>query len=152
MWVETCVCKQHRLSSSPNRKNFYLLSTVPVLLGFKSLTWNFSEKAHGKGAPDGVGATAKRIADTAVQRGKDLKTPEQFYDILIKQKSTINFFWVSKEDVEKFDEKVPEVVPADHHDHHEAAPGHLNRASQNSIQTFHASVLDQQQFANVTIH
>ncbi|KAL0962524.1 hypothetical protein UPYG_G00341190 [Umbra pygmaea] len=77
--------------------------------GFKTVTWNFSEKAHGKGAPDGVGATVKRLADTT---GKDLQIPEDVYDFLIKQKSTINFYWISKEDVEKFDEKVPELVPA----------------------------------------
>ncbi|KAI4828768.1 hypothetical protein KUCAC02_022844 [Chaenocephalus aceratus] len=85
---------------------------MPFLLGFKSVTWNFSEKAHGKGAPDGVGATVKRLADTAVQRGKYLQTPEDVYDFRIKQKSTVNFSWISEEDIEKFDEKVPEVVPA----------------------------------------
>lgn len=114
---ETPPSSLHIISDGPvtqyrNRKNFYLLSTVPFLLGFKSVTWNFSEKAHGKGAPDGVGATVKRIADTAVQRGKDLQTPEDVYDFLIKQKSTIHFYWISEEDVAKFDEKVPELVPA----------------------------------------
>ncbi|KAK0132285.1 hypothetical protein N1851_032914 [Merluccius polli] len=88
------------------------IHTCVAYTGFKSVTWNFSEKAHGKGAPDGVGATVKRIADTAVQRGKDLQTPEDVYDFLIKQKSTVNFYWISEEDVEKFDEKVPELVPA----------------------------------------
>lgn len=49
----------HCMSDGPvtqyrNKKNFYLLSTVPFLMGFKEVTWNFSEKSHGKGAPDGV--------------------------------------------------------------------------------------------------
>ncbi|KAJ4934782.1 hypothetical protein JOQ06_007564 [Pogonophryne albipinna] len=93
---ETPPSSLHIISDGPvtqyrNRNNFYLLSTMPFLFGFKSVTRNFSEKAHGKGAPDGVGATVKRLADTAVQRGKDLQTPEDVYDFMIKQKSTVNF-------------------------------------------------------------
>lgn len=50
----------HILSDGPatqyrNRINCFLLSTVPYTLGFKKIAWNFSERSHGKGAPDGVG-------------------------------------------------------------------------------------------------
>lgn len=50
----------HILSDGPatqyrNRINCFLLSTVPYTLGFKKITWIFSERSHGKGAPDGVG-------------------------------------------------------------------------------------------------
>lgn len=31
-----------------------------------SITWNYSEAGHGKGAPDGVGATIKRTVDSYV--------------------------------------------------------------------------------------
>ncbi len=85
-----------------NKKNLYLLSTVPFLSGFKRVTWNFSEKSHGKGAP----------ADTAVQRGTDLQTAEELYKFLKDQDSTINYYWISEEDIAKFDESVPKNVPA----------------------------------------
>ena len=52
----------HILSDGPvtqyrNKNNFYLLSTVPFLSAIKNVTWNYSEKSHGKGAPDGIGGT-----------------------------------------------------------------------------------------------
>ncbi|CAL8332938.1 unnamed protein product [Arctogadus glacialis] len=35
------------------------MSSVPYTWGFKRVTWNFSERSHGKGAPDGVGGVLK---------------------------------------------------------------------------------------------
>lgn len=106
----------HVMSDGPvtqyrNKNNFYLLSTIPFLSGFQQVTWNFSEKSHGKGAPDGVGGAVKRTADSAVQRGADVQTPEDFYSLLTERKSDVKFFWVSEEDIRRFDEAVPEVVP-----------------------------------------
>ncbi|XP_049421729.1 uncharacterized protein LOC125882102 [Epinephelus fuscoguttatus] len=106
----------HVMSDGPgtqyrNKKNFYLLSTIPFLSGFRQVTWNFSEKSHGKGAPDGVGGAVKRTADSAVQRGEDVQTPEDFYNLLTERKSDVKFFWVTEEDIRRFDEAVPEVVP-----------------------------------------
>ncbi|CAG4947568.1 unnamed protein product [Parnassius apollo] len=40
------------------------------------LVWNYSEKGHGKGAPDGVGAVLKRTADQIVARGNDIPNIE----------------------------------------------------------------------------
>ncbi|CAK6967191.1 hypothetical protein KUCAC02_022844 [Scomber scombrus] len=88
-----------------------LLSTIPFLSGFRQVTWNFSEKSHGKGAPDGVCGAVKRTADSAVQRGEDVQTPEDFYNLLTEKKSDVKFFWVTEEDIRRFDEAVPEVVP-----------------------------------------
>ncbi|XP_063044317.1 uncharacterized protein LOC134438636 [Engraulis encrasicolus] len=49
----------HFMSDGPtsqyrNKTNFYLTSSVPFLMGFQHVTWNFSEASHGKGAPDGI--------------------------------------------------------------------------------------------------
>ncbi|KAK0145791.1 hypothetical protein N1851_015288 [Merluccius polli] len=106
----------HVISDGPvnqyrNRKNFYLLSTVPFLYGFKNVSWNFSEKAHGKGAPDGVGGAVKRLADAAVLRGRDLQTAEHVFNFL-KDESTVRCYWISEEEINKYDEKVPLLVPA----------------------------------------
>lgn len=99
---------------SPNtviKKTIYLLSTIPCLSGFRQVTWNFLEKSHGKGAADGVGGAVKHTADSAVQRGGDVQTAEDFYNLLTERKSDVKFFWVTKEDIRRFDEAVPEVVP-----------------------------------------
>ena len=107
----------HVMSDGPvtqyrNKNNFFLLSSILYLSGFKQVTWNFSEKSHGKGAPDGVGGAVKRTADTSVQRGSDIQTPEDFYSLLAEKISDIRYFWVSEEDIRRFDDAVPEVVPA----------------------------------------
>ena len=63
----------HVISDGPvtqvrNRANFYLLSTVPFLSGFKHVSWNYSEKSHGKGAPDGISGAVKRDAVRSTRR------------------------------------------------------------------------------------
>lgn len=79
----------HCMSDGPvtqyrNKKNFYLLSTVLFLMGFKEVTWNFSEKSHGKGTPDRVGGSVKRCADEFVKKGSDLQSPKDLYTVLEK--------------------------------------------------------------------
>jgi heptaprenylglyceryl phosphate synthase len=39
------------------------------VLGITAFNWIYSEAGHGKGAPDGVGAAAKRVADAHVAHG-----------------------------------------------------------------------------------
>lgn len=85
---------------------------MSFLCGFQRVTMNFSEKAHRKGAPDGVGGAVKRIADTAVQRGTDLQTSEELFNVLKGQPSRIEYYWISEEAITKYDEKVPTNVPA----------------------------------------
>ena len=76
------------------------MSTVPFTWGFQCLTWNYSERGHGKGAPDGVGACVKRMADQAVQRGAD-------FDFLSsKEEMKIQIKWIH------FDKLLPPVLPA----------------------------------------
>ena len=45
--------------------------------------------------------------------GVDIQTPEEFYRFLKERRasSKIKFFWVCEEDIRKYDEAVPEVVP-----------------------------------------
>ena len=43
--------------------------------------------------------------------GADVQTPEDFYSLVTERKSDIRFFWVSEENIRKFDEAVPEAVP-----------------------------------------
>lgn len=106
----------HCMSDGPvtqyrNRKNFYLLSTVPFLFGFKKVTWNFSEKSHGKGAPDGVGGAAKRCADDFVRKGGDIQDPKDLFNVLQDKASSIKYFWIDETEVSRYDEAVPNELP-----------------------------------------
>ena len=80
----------HVLSVDPvtqyrNKANCYLLSSVPYTWGLKHITWNYSERAHGKGAPDGVGGAVKWMADNHVHGVKDLQSPKDLYEFLINR-------------------------------------------------------------------
>ncbi|CAL8258871.1 unnamed protein product [Boreogadus saida] len=110
----------HVMSDGPvtqyrNKNNFYLLSTIPFLSGFKQVTWNFSEKSHGERCTRwGWGCCQNlRIADSYVNMGVDIQTPEEFYRFFKERRASckIKFFWVCEEDIRKYDESVPEVVP-----------------------------------------
>ena len=50
-------CTQYR-----QKGNLFLFGTELVKRGFRAGSWNFFEAGHGKGAPDGVGATLKKTA------------------------------------------------------------------------------------------
>ena len=91
----------HFMSDGPvtqyrNKCNFYLLTTLPFIWGFKEVTWNFSERTHGKGAPDEVGGAVKRMADQRVKMGVDIQTPKELYETLQTSASSIKYFWVSE--------------------------------------------------------
>lgn len=75
----------HFLSDGPvtqyrNKTMFYILaSKLPERLpNIQKFSWNYSESGHGKGAPDGVGATCKRTADSVVAAGGDVDNLETF--------------------------------------------------------------------------
>lgn len=45
-------------------------------------SWNFHEAGHGKGAPDGVGATCKRTADQVIALGGDITNLTEFASVI----------------------------------------------------------------------
>ena len=45
-------------------------------------TWNYHEACHGKGAPDGVGATCKRTAYQVITTGGDVTDLKEFVAII----------------------------------------------------------------------
>ena len=65
------------------------------------MTWNYSEKSHGKGPPDGIGGAIKREADLYVNRGGALQTPKALYEMLTKRGSSITLYWVTSESIKK---------------------------------------------------
>lgn len=55
----------------------------------KSKSWNCFAKYHGKNAPNGVGANAKRIARTASLQGNCILNARQMYDHLSQKESEV---------------------------------------------------------------
>ena len=76
-----------------------MLTVVPRKLGFKSVTWNFLESGHGKGAAGGLGAAVKREADRFVSNGLDISDAAQLYEKLLLNDSSIKCMYVSELDV-----------------------------------------------------
>lgn len=73
----------HFLSDSPttqyrNKSMFYLILKQLTKFCSESITWNFSECGHGKGAPDGIGGYLKRTASLAVAEGLDVPSFDIF--------------------------------------------------------------------------
>lgn len=64
----------------------------------KSITWNYLEAGHGKGAPDGVGAVLKRTADQVVRFGSDVESLNTFLACL-RPRVKIEIRVVSKNDI-----------------------------------------------------
>lgn len=79
----------HFLSDGPvtqyrNKTMFYVLGCelsqmYPNILRY---TWNYHEAGHGKGAPDGVGATCKRTADQVIATGGDITDLKEFVAVI----------------------------------------------------------------------
>jgi hypothetical protein len=89
----------HFVSDGPttlyrNRYNFFLASFVPVKCGFRSTWWNFSEAGHGKGPADGVGAAIKRLADSCILSGREIRNAAMMYEQL-KTETHVQLFLVS---------------------------------------------------------
>lgn len=93
-----------------NKKNFHLLSTIPPQLGFKNVTWNFFPTSHGKGAPDGIGATVKRCADRIVLGGMDIANGMTFHQLVSSQLTGVHLHYVSNDDFLTYDSALPESL------------------------------------------
>ncbi|XP_038153357.1 uncharacterized protein LOC119791359 [Cyprinodon tularosa] len=101
----------HFLSDGPtsqyrNKVAFYLASTVPFMKGFKTVTWNFTEASHGKGAPDGVGGALKNLADRVVAYGTDIPNASALLENLAKH-SSVRLFEVTEDNIAACGELVP---------------------------------------------
>ena len=90
-----------------NRKNFYLISTIPFRSGFRNIIWNFWESRHVKGAPDGVGAAVKRRADSFVAHGKDIPNARLVIIELSQLTYAVTLFFVAETAIARCDALLP---------------------------------------------
>lgn len=105
----------HFLSDGPstqyrNKKMFFFIMHFLSKFSQNTITWNYSESGHGKGAPDGVGGSLKRMADQIVAEGKDVAC----YKTLVEQlssKSNVKIFSVTLKRIEDMDTLLPPDIP-----------------------------------------
>lgn len=99
--LPTTITTLHFLSDGPvtqyrNKMMFKVLATMleDFYSNLQNFTWNFHEAGHGKGAPDGVGATCKRTADRLVASGTDISSIDDLAKALEKSCPNIKIFTV----------------------------------------------------------
>lgn len=107
----------HFLSDGPstqyrNRKMMWLTAAyLPKLVKFQILRWHFSEKGHGKGAPDGVGGCIKRTADSLVARGNDIPDFESFVSCVCQNIKGIKIYGLKLQNLDEIESCLPQVLP-----------------------------------------
>lgn len=105
----------HFLSDGPltqykNKTMFYILGCriqdfYPLALKY---SWNFHEAGHGKGAPDGVGATCKRSADQLIARNGDITNLHDFVGVLGEKCPGIKISIIEDADIERVNKMIKE--------------------------------------------
>lgn len=82
---------------------FYILASrlQQEVFNVKKFTWNYSESGHGKGAPDGIGATCKRTADAVVATGGDIDSLESFVEAIQRRCSAITLFSIDDKAIQE---------------------------------------------------
>ncbi|CAG2223343.1 unnamed protein product [Mytilus edulis] len=93
----------HYITDSPtsqyrNKYIFHLVTLHGMLFDGITASWHYFEAGHGKGPCDGVGGTAKRLADMAVRQQKVvIQTPVDFFNWGKSQEtSNITYIFVPK--------------------------------------------------------
>lgn len=90
-----------------NKSMFFLLAKyLSSRLRAECIRWHYSEKGHGKGAPDGIGGYLKRAADKLVATGEDIPNSRVFYEKL-KNHSSIQVIYVDAKDINSIDAFLP---------------------------------------------
>ncbi|KAK0158077.1 hypothetical protein PV327_011156 [Microctonus hyperodae] len=73
--------------------------------GIENITWNYTESGHGKGAPDGIGATCKRTADFVVNSGDDINNIDQFVKVIQERCLGITCIAIDGKDIQAMVDK-----------------------------------------------
>lgn len=76
----------------------------------KTVTWNFSEPGHGKGAMDGIGGSLKRNADRNVLHGKPISCAKDLAEMFSGSKTKV--VEISPKEVNEIKKLIPEKLAA----------------------------------------
>lgn len=107
----------HFLSDSPsqqyrNKSIFYLIGTFfQKELEANVVRWHYTEKGHGKGAPDGIGGAVKRSADSSVGQGKDIPDLNTLVQEVQNKCPGITITKINDHDFHEFENLIPENLP-----------------------------------------
>lgn len=107
----------HFVSDGPvtqyRNKNMFQLWVIHLArqLGVHEMTWNYTEAGHGKGAPDGVGGSVKRLADTFVARSFDIPNLDKLISLLETINSNTKFYVIDREEIETMDKIILKTIP-----------------------------------------
>lgn len=109
----------HFVSDGPssqyrNKSMFFLMANfLAVNLNVQNLVWHYNEAGHGKGSPDGIGATVKRTADQSVARGKDVANFQQLIQCLEQNCNGVQIIPVDEDNVSTIENLLAKsVTPA----------------------------------------
>ena len=94
----------HYSSDSPssqyrNRFIFSILCKHAQLFGGIQATWTYYEAGHGKGPCDGIGASAKRVADLLVKAGVVIENAQAFVDTGNAKEGAVTYIHVTLEEI-----------------------------------------------------
>ena len=94
----------HIISDSPasqyrNKSIVKVIANSQRLLGVQA-TWEFLESGHRKGPCDGVGASVKRAADTAVKKGQIITNTSDFFGWAVQSECAPKFIFIDGRDVQ----------------------------------------------------
>ncbi|XP_047026178.1 uncharacterized protein LOC124634596 [Helicoverpa zea] len=103
----------HILSDGPTtqyrNKTMFLLIVKFISRELNDVTdivWHYSEKGHGKGAPDGVGGCIKRLCDSSVAMGKDVSDYDSLMLCLKENCKGIEIYGIGDPNIEDIQEIV----------------------------------------------
>lgn len=88
---------------------FYLFSTLPFLLGFKEVTWNFSEKGYGKRCSWwSQWSRQTSVVLMTWWTWEQISRPQKdlYSKLQENTSSSIRYFWLSEVDVCRYDDAV----------------------------------------------
>ncbi|KAH9639652.1 hypothetical protein HF086_009105 [Spodoptera exigua] len=104
--ITDSTCSQYRNKTI----NFMITKLHWYLKNLVSITWNYTEAGHGKGAPDGVGATLKRTADQIVRYGRDIPDVDTFATEMKKAIKNVVLEYVSEYNIYEKEYFLPSVL------------------------------------------
>ena len=95
----------HFFSDGPTNQyrekgNLYLFTSAIANRGLLFGTWNFHDAGHGKGIPDAVGATVKRMVDRLVSMGTDIPTAYTLYTNMIKTNTAVHVYFITEKNIQ----------------------------------------------------
>ncbi|CAG2244389.1 unnamed protein product [Mytilus edulis] len=93
-------------SQYKQKMNFYLFSIEVFDHGFKQASWNFHAAGHGKGIPDGIGASVKRSADLKSETWSRYCNVTDLCKQIWEANSSVNVYLIKEKDILDIESKV----------------------------------------------